>query len=95
VLKCLAASTAVVIALAVAVGISLRQPTPLTVPPQGVALAGVTVVNPGLERRADQLIVVEGSTCLPRSRRISGASEPMSDDVRRSEARSSGRSRWG
>jgi cytosine/adenosine deaminase-related metal-dependent hydrolase len=53
---------AVVIALAVAVGIALRQPTPLTVPMQGVALTGVTVVNPGLDRRADQVIAVEGPT---------------------------------
>ena len=61
-LKCLGALIAVAIALTVAVGIALRQPTPLTVPPQGVALAGVTVVNPGLDRRADQVIVVEGPT---------------------------------
>jgi imidazolonepropionase-like amidohydrolase len=62
VLKCLGALTVVVIAFAVAVGIALRQPTPLTVPPQGVALAGVTVVNPGLDRRADQVIAIEGPT---------------------------------
>jgi len=62
VLKCLGALTAVVIALAVAIGIALRQPTPLTVPPQGVALAGVTVVNPGRDRRADQIVAVEGPT---------------------------------
>jgi hypothetical protein len=61
-LKRLGALTAVVIAVAVAVGIALRQPTPLTVPLQGVALAGVTVVNPGLDRRADQVIAVEGPT---------------------------------
>ena len=62
VLKCLGALIAVAIALTVAVGIALRQPTPLTVPPQGVVLSGVTVVNPGLDRRGDQVIAVEGST---------------------------------
>lgn len=45
-------------ALLVALLIALRPPRPLAVPPQGVTLADVTVVNPGNGRRAHQTIRV-------------------------------------
>lgn len=36
------------------------RPPRTEVPPQGAVLAGVTVVNPGLDRRTDQTLVVSG-----------------------------------
>jgi imidazolonepropionase-like amidohydrolase len=62
VLKCVLVLAAAAVALVIALSIVLRPPKALTVPPQGIVLSGVTVINPGLDRRANQTIIVEGST---------------------------------
>src|SRR5438046_1958684 len=62
VLRTLLALIAVVVAAVIALAIVLRPPASLVVPHQGVSLSGVTVINPGIDRRANQSIVVEGSS---------------------------------
>src|SRR5262249_28320487 len=60
VLKILGAIVAALVAIAAAVIIILRPAKPLPVPAQGITLSGVTVVNPGLDRRTNQTVRVEG-----------------------------------
>ena len=63
-----------VIAFAIGLGLALWPPTPLEVPPQGIVLADVTVLDPGSEPRAHQTIratatiaSISDSTSLPDS----------------------------
>src|SRR5258708_4696833 len=53
---------AILVLAVVALLVVLRPPAQLKVPPQGVTLSGLTIINPGAERRANQKILVEGGT---------------------------------
>ena len=61
-LKIVGAIVAVLVALIVAFLVIMRPAKPLAVPGQGVTLSGVTVINPGIDRRANQTVIVEGGT---------------------------------
>ncbi len=50
----------VVALLAGWVVISMRPPTPLAVPERGATLLGVTVINPGVDRRPNQHVLIDG-----------------------------------
>jgi imidazolonepropionase-like amidohydrolase len=54
------AIVAIVVVVVGAIVVALWPAPPLSVPPQGVRVAGVTVINPGQDRRANQTIVVSG-----------------------------------
>ncbi len=45
---------------AIAVVWTLPPPAPLVLPPQGVVLSNVTVINPGVDRRAGRSLRIEG-----------------------------------
>jgi len=61
-LKIAGAIVAAFVALIFALLVILRPAKPLAVPRQGVTLSGVTVINPGLDRRTSQTVIVEGKT---------------------------------
>jgi hypothetical protein len=61
-LKIAGAIVAAFVALIFALLVILRPAKPLAVPRQGVTLSGVTVINPGLDRRTSQTVIVEGGT---------------------------------
>ena len=48
--------------LALAVWAIVRPPAPLALPEPGAVLEGVTLVEPGVSRRASVRVVVEGSS---------------------------------
>jgi len=52
----------VVALLAGWVVLSLRPPAPLAVPERGATLLGVTVINPGVDRRPNQRVLIDGGT---------------------------------
>jgi imidazolonepropionase-like amidohydrolase len=74
-LKILGGIVAALVALIVALIVILRPAKPLAVPRQGVTLSGVTVVNPGLDRRPNQTVVVEGGTIKSISADASAAAD--------------------
>jgi hypothetical protein len=59
--KLVLALVAVAVVALIALFIVLRPPEPLGVPAQGIKLSGVTVINPGIGRHAQQTVVVEGA----------------------------------
>jgi imidazolonepropionase-like amidohydrolase len=74
-LKVIGAIVAVLIALIVAFLVIMRPVKPLAVPAQGVTLSGVTVINPSLDRRANQTVTVEGGTIKSISPNASAAAD--------------------
>lgn len=62
ILKIVGAIVAVLVALIAALAVILRPAKPMAVPRQGATLSGVTVINPGLDRRTNQTVIVEGGT---------------------------------
>jgi hypothetical protein len=61
-LKIIGAIVGVLVLLVVALLVVMRPVKPLAVPAQGVTISGVTVINPGLDRRSNQAITVEGGS---------------------------------
>lgn len=61
IIRGLLVAVAVLVALAAVVVLTLRPPAPLTAVQDGLVLAGVTVVNPGIGRRVAQRITIHGS----------------------------------
>jgi imidazolonepropionase-like amidohydrolase len=61
-LRWLAGLLAAMVVVAGGAWLALRPPAPLGLPEPGVTLSGVTVVNPGVDRKPGQRVVVEGET---------------------------------
>src|SRR6266852_363156 len=59
--KLVLALVALAVVALIALFIVVRPPEPLAVPAQGITLSGVTVINPGIGRHAQQTVVVEGA----------------------------------
>ena len=60
--KWILATLAILVGLTLAVVLILWPPAPLTAERRDIVLRGVTVVNPGVSRHANQRVVIRGSS---------------------------------
>jgi imidazolonepropionase-like amidohydrolase len=68
----------VIVAAIVAIGVAvvLWPPSPMPVPPQGLSISGVTIINPSRDRRPNQSLVVSGGTISSISERAPENADP-------------------